>query len=116
MYNEVQGNPWCLFVLVHALLILGLKYTYLCNLSWRFILGLHNVSGNEFINKNIKPMHRDVIQLIKEFLGRALTFGAASRCVLILTKKNGLKWPVTQKNSIVPAVCRQLKNSVLVQY
>ena len=54
MYKEVQGNPWCLFVLVHALLILGLKYTYLCNLSWRFILGLHNVSGNEFINKNIK--------------------------------------------------------------
>ena len=57
MYNEVQGNPWCLFVLVHALLILGLKYTYLCNLSWRFILGLLNVSGNEFINKNIKIYH-----------------------------------------------------------
>ena len=52
--QEVQGNPWCLFVLVHALLILGLKYTYLCNLSWRFILGLHYVSGTEFINQNIK--------------------------------------------------------------
>ena len=49
--------------------------------------------GNMGLNspKLCYPMHRDVIQLIKEFLGRALTFGAASRCVLILTKKNGLK-------------------------
>ena len=47
--------------------------------------------GNMGLNspKLCYPMHRDVIQLIKEFLGRALTFGAASRCVLILTKK---KW------------------------
>ena len=34
-------------------------------------------------------MRWDVIQLIKEFLGRVLALGAASRCVLILTQKMG---------------------------
>ena len=47
--------------------------------------------GNMGLNspKLCYPMHWDVIQLIKEFLGRVLALGAASRCVLILTQKMG---------------------------